>query len=98
MLIQLLYFDGCPHWTLAEERMAEAMRKVDRVVPIEKVRIETMDDANRMHFTGSPTILIDGEDPFSEEDATPRMACRVYPSPAGLSGAPTVDQLVSALS
>ena len=98
MLVQLLYFDGCPHWTLAEERLTEAMRKVDRVVPIEKVRIETMDDADRMNFTGSPTILIDGDDPFREENATPRMACRVYPSPAGLSGSPTVDQLVAALS
>ena len=64
MLVQLLYFDGCPHWTLAEERLTEAMRMADAIVPIEKVRVETMDDANRMHFTGSPTTLSGATESF----------------------------------
>jgi hypothetical protein len=29
-------------------------------------RLETSEDADRLHFIGSPTILVDGRDPFAE--------------------------------
>jgi hypothetical protein len=62
------------------------------------VLVETPEDAERLGFVGSPTILIDGHDPFARRDELPRMACRVFSTPNGLEGSPSVEQLVDALS
>ena len=43
------------------------------------------------------TIVIAGRDPFALPGKVPAMACRVYTTPHGLAGAPTVAQLVDAL-
>ena len=58
---------------------------------------ETIEDAERFKFTGSPTILIGGRDPFPRPGMAPALACRLYSTPEGLAGSPTVDQLVHAL-
>jgi hypothetical protein len=99
MDVSLLYFDGCPHWTAAEQRLRAALAEVGR--PGEAVRhvlVETSDDAERLGFIGSPTILVDGKDPFATGNEQPALACRVFDTPDGLAGSPTVEQLVEVLS
>jgi hypothetical protein len=44
-------------------------------------------------FVGSPTILVDGRDPFAGAEASFGMTCRVYQTPDGLAGSLTPDQL-----
>ena len=47
---------------------------------------------------GSPTLLIDGRDPFAVPGAGPALACRLYETEDGrLYGAPTVAALRRAL-
>ncbi|MER7468661.1 hypothetical protein [Streptomyces sp. NPDC097981] len=53
--------------------------------------------AERSGFTGSPSILIDGRDPFAEPGTVPSLACRVYPTATGRAGVPGFDQLRQAL-
>jgi hypothetical protein len=55
------------------------------------------DAAEQIGFSGSPTILIDGEDPFASPRATPAFACRIYVTPEGRDVAPSVAQLCDAL-
>ncbi|MCX4582402.1 hypothetical protein [Streptomyces sp. NBC_01481] len=49
-------------------------------------------------FTGSPTILVDGHDPFTDPSRPPGLACRIYRTPHGLSGVPEIDQLRQVLT
>ncbi|HET8598750.1 MAG TPA: thioredoxin family protein [Segeticoccus sp.] len=98
MAVQLLYFDGCPHWTLAEERLRSALARVGRADEIEHVLVATPEDAERLGFVGSPTILVDGCDPFATGADQPALACRVFSTASGSQGSPTVEQLVEALS
>jgi hypothetical protein len=49
-------------------------------------------------MNGSPTILVDGVDLFAVEQAEPSLSCRLYPSQAGVDGAPAVDALIDALT
>ena len=49
-------------------------------------------------FVGSPTILINGAGPFGADGQSPAYACRVYATPAGLSGVPPLDDVMSALN
>lgn len=98
MGVRLLYFDGCPHWSVADERLRTAMARVGREFePIEHVLVETPEDAERLRFIGSPTVFIGGRDPFAKGGESFALACRVYTTPEGPAGSPTVDQLVDAL-
>jgi hypothetical protein len=60
-------------------------------------RVETPEEAERLAFRGSPTILVNGVDPFAEPGTPIGLACRVYRTPAGGDGAPTLSQLTEAL-
>lgn len=96
--IRLLYFDGCPHWRTMQDEIRVALRAegMTSLEPI-LVRVETDEDAERLHFTGSPTILIDGRDPFGITQDFYGLSCRVYDTPFGRSGTPTVEQIRSVL-
>ena len=99
MDVRLLYFDGCPHWTVAEERLRSALARVGRDdQSIQHVLVQTPEDADRLGFIGSPTILVDGRDPFANGDEQPALACRVFLIPDGRAGSPTVEQLMEVLA
>ncbi len=95
--VTVLFFDGCPSWRSAIEALQAAAVRAGVQVHVKTRRVETEQDAQRLSFTGSPTILVPGRDPFARPEALPALACRIYPTPDGLSGSPTVDQLVSVL-
>jgi hypothetical protein len=99
MDVTLLYFDDCPSWTVADARLGEALRIVglDPAL-VERRLITTDEEAQRARFRGSPTILIDGVDPFADDDDGPfGLSCRVYRTESGLEGSPTLDALVGAV-
>lgn len=54
------------------------------------------EDAIVHRFRGSPTVLIDGVDPFGDE-APLGLACRVYRTADGQTGSPTLHQLRDAI-
>ena len=56
--------------------------------------MSTPEDAEATGFLGSPTVRIDGTDPFAEPGARVGLACRLFRTSAGLAGAPTVEQLL----
>ena len=92
MTITILYFDGCPNWELARERVTEAARLAGARDDIELRRVESPEEADQIGFAGSPTILIDGADPFP--NGTTGFACRLY----GGEHAPSVAELVRVLT
>lgn len=97
MDIALLYFDDCPNWKVAEERLAAiAAERTDLTVT--RHVVDTVEEAERVGFHGSPSILVDGVDVFAEADAGVGLSCRVYRTPDGLAGAPTMEQLRAALA
>ena len=99
MQITLRYFAGCPNWRLAKERLRTTLESAglsDAVISLEPV--ETHEEAARLGFRGSPTILVDGRDPFADESTPVGLACRVYATGDGLQGAPTLDQLRAAIA
>ena len=99
MRVELFYFGGCPNWTVAEERLTEALSAVGRDdITVERQRVETDTQAEEARFTGSPTIRVDDRDPFATGDEQVGLSCRVYATPDGLSGAPTVEQFIEVLS
>ena len=98
MVVTLLYFDGRPNWQVADDRLREALVRAGRDdVLVEHRPIGTPEEAAAAGFRGSPTVLLDGRDPFADHEPPNGLSCRVYRSEAGLAGSPTVDQLVAVL-
>jgi hypothetical protein len=97
--IRLRYFDGCPSWETSRERIRAVLDELDAAdTPLSLERVESAEEAERLRFVGSPTILIDGRDAFPSGGETVGLACRVYETPDGLAGCPTSDQLRRVLS
>lgn len=96
--VTVLYLADCPHWQTALERVEAASARTGVRVQLNTREVESAQEAEVLGFTGSPTILLDGADPFAQPGSVPALACRVYSSPAGLAGSPSVNQLAEALT
>ena len=99
MRVELFYFDGCPNWAVADERLSEALRLAGRSdVLIARHQVETPEQADEVGFLGSPTVRINGRDLFAQGGEQVALSCRVYSTLAGSARSPTVDQLFETLS
>jgi hypothetical protein len=97
--VVLRYFDGCPNWMTARDRLRAALDATEHTtVAIDLQQVHDDAEAGRLCFAGSPTILIDGADPFGQGNGPYGLACRVYRTPEGLRGSPTFGSLVVALA
>lgn len=97
MEITLLYFDGCPNWTITDERLAVLAAERPGITVTHHL-VESVEEAERVAFHGSPSILIDGQDPFAGAGVSVGLACRIYQTPHGPAGSPTLEQLRSAVA
>jgi len=95
MKLELLYFDDCPNWKVAAQRLDDVAG--GRGLTVERCLVTTPEEAEAARFRGSPTILVDGQDPFAAGDEPFGLACRVYQTPDGPAGAPTTEQLEAVL-
>jgi hypothetical protein len=94
MKITIQYFDGCPHWKLADERVRHVLGAFSSDdVTVEYQFIDSPETADLVGFHGSPTILIDGRDPFTTGIEQVGMSCRVFRTEDGIQGAPTEAEL-----
>lgn len=96
MRVTLQYFNGCPNWTETEAHI-ETLRSEGFDLTFDRQLIETPEAAQQQAFRGSPTVLVDGVDPFADPDAPVGLSCRVYATETGYAGSPSLDQLRAAL-
>ena len=90
--VTLQYFGDCPNWRITDgylKRLGVAVRHH---------RIKTIEEAVEHGFRGSPTVLVNGIDPFYDADAQVGLSCRIYPTRRGPAGSPTFVQLEEAIS
>ena len=99
MDVRLLYFEDCPNWRLADARLREALGGWTGEPPaVTYELVTTPEQAERAGFRGSPTILVNGRDPFADPADPVGLSCRLYRGPNGAQHAPTVEQLRSAFA
>jgi hypothetical protein len=111
MQVKILYFTGCPNLATMADRVRIVLAELGRADVA--VQAEDVHQASALSsaWAGSPTLLLDGRDPFAAA-GRPRAAidgglnlvpspggdaCRIYVTANGLEGAPSVDQLRTAL-
>ena len=96
MRITVVTIPGCPNVPVVWERITVAL--AGRAVPVDLIEVTDQDQAERWGMTGSPTVLLDGVDPFAVPGVAPSISCRLYRGTDGrVEGAPSTRDLRRAL-
>jgi hypothetical protein len=94
--ITVLSVPDCPNAPVVEERLARALDGRD--ADVERIEVGSPEQAVRLGMTGSPTVLIDGVDPFAVPGVPASLSCRLYRGPDGRAErAPSLADLRRAL-
>jgi hypothetical protein len=92
MRITVLTVPDCPHASLVQEWIQLALD--GRAADVQFVEVADESQAAQLGMTGSPTVLLDGTDPFTVPGAVASVSCRLYRGPDGRTeGAPSVADL-----
>jgi len=100
MRVELLYFDGCPSYERLLPRLRELVAESAPGAEVELRRVESIDDAERMRFIGSPTVRVDGMDvdPTASKRDDFGLQCRLYRTGEGTAPVPPDDWIRHALA
>lgn len=89
----------CPNGPIAIERVhgAVVFAADAAQVTVNATIVADVEAAAALQMHGSPTILIDGHDPFAEPGTVASMSCRLYRTATGPQGCPTVAELIDVI-
>jgi hypothetical protein len=95
MILEVLHVEACPGLAPMLERLAEVTD-----LPVTTRLIASDDEAAQVGMSGSPTLLIDGVDPFTAVgQCDAGLSCRLYRDEDDrITPAPSVAQLRNALT
>ena len=99
MRIEVLYFDGCPNYKLAVERVQELLRDEGIAAEVLEVNVREPSVAQELGFLGSPTVRVNARD-IEPEARTARefgMICRTYSVDGRREGTPSRELLRKAI-
>src|SRR6516225_553966 len=93
MELVLLTVPDCPHAVAFEERLAVALASHPGTV-VHRRTVASEREAAEAGMHGSPTLLVDGTDPFAAPGQPPSLSCRLYRDASGQAGpVPSVQEL-----
>jgi hypothetical protein len=96
--LTLLTVPDCPSAAAFEESLAAALAGHPGAV-VRRREVADEREAADAGMHGSPTLLINGVDPFAPPGQAPSLSCRLYRDAAGqIAGAPPVQTLRQALA
>ena len=62
ILVEVQHFEGCPNSSEMIARVKTAIKEFGNQINYEEILVETPEEAERVKFRGSPTVLINGID------------------------------------
>jgi hypothetical protein len=94
MRVEVFYFEGCPNYKPAVERVQSVLMQQGISAELAKIEVPNAEAAAAAGFSGSPTIRVNGLDidPASRTAANTGFACRCYSG-----GLPSEDMIRAAL-
>lgn len=99
MIVEMLHTEACPHATAYLPRLRQLVVDTGLTTSVQTRLVADPEQAQRERFLGSPTIRVDGRD--VDPDANRRrdygLSCRIYVSPAGVSGTPPDEWVLAML-
>lgn len=89
--VEVQYFTGCPNSQKMINKVRKVVNQVTAEIEYKETLVETPEEADRLKFRGSPTLLIEGQD-FENlpEPEGGNLSCRYY-----AKGLPETEQIIS---
>jgi len=81
--IEVLVFDGCPHAEAAIQLARTVAKQLGAGIDVERIDVNTAEQAARVGFLGSPSIRVNGTD-VEGKMGVGTLACRMYDDGAGI--------------
>jgi len=92
--IEVQHFEGCPNSKEMIIRVKTAAGEFNEQIEYKEILVATQEEAERVKFRGSPTVLINRTDLENmPEPAEANLVCRYY-----LKGLPVVDKIKEFIS
>ncbi len=98
MNVDLLVVANCLNEQVALSMIEMALTDLGTTATVRTIVIDSEDKARMHGFIGSPTIRVNGKDCVASADSPTGVACRVYRTPNGLSGVPTMKDVRRAVA
>ena len=98
MDVALLYFDGCPNHHDTKVLLDTLLDEAGWDGTIQMVNVDSPERAEELEFRGSPTVLINNNDPFLDTEAPFGLSCRIYATGEGYQGTPPEQGLRAAIA
>ncbi|MGH2922970.1 MAG: DF family (seleno)protein [Solirubrobacterales bacterium] len=100
MRVELLYFAGCPTYVRLLPRLRELVAQLAPEATLALRRIESIEQAERERFLGSPTVRVDevDVDPGAGEREEFGLECRLYRSAGVTAPMPPTEWIRAALT
>lgn len=96
--VELLVVQDCPHLEQARRDLQTVLARGIIEVPIQLIYVTSADDAEFLHFQGSPTIRVNGDDVVPQPELPIALACRVYrDAEGGALGSPPIESIRAAV-
>ncbi len=94
MKVEIFYFEGCPNYKPASERVRGVIREEGISAEVNDIEVPNEAAAKVVGFQGSPTIRVNGVDieRASRNTEGGGFACRCYPG-----GLPSMEMIRAAL-
>lgn len=94
MKVEIFYFEGCPNYKPASERLRGVIHQEEISADVNEIEVPNEAAAKEVGFLGSPTIRVNGVDiePASHNTGGTGFACRCYPG-----GLPSTEMILAAL-
>lgn len=93
MELTVLAVPECPIAAVLGERLAAALEERPEV-SVSWLEVTDEQQAERCGMHGSPTLLVNGVDPFVRPGEATSLSCRLYgPEQGATAGAPSVSRL-----
>jgi hypothetical protein len=99
MKIEFLCFEGCPSAEAFLPRLRELLEQAGVSGDVQIRRVESIEDAERERFLGSPSLRLDGHDiePGADARADFGLKCRLYRTASGTAGTPPDEWVLAAI-
>ena len=85
--------ENCPNTEQAWNDLLVCLQKLGITLQPERIVIHDDLEADYFSFQGSPSIKVDGEDLWKNDQVDFHMGYRSYSTPDGQSGRPSLDML-----
>ena len=97
MRIEVLFFEGCPNHGPTVQLLRDVTAAQGVGADLAEVEVRSPEEAARLRFLGSPTVLVDGVDaePAAHADRGIGLCCRIYSDGTGV---PPRELLEAAIS